>query len=303
MKIAYLILAHIEPEHIARLALKLTKGSKNEVFVHIDKKADESVFRNAIGKSDSIHFVEDRQSVSWAGFAMVRATINSMRQAMRQGEFDRYVMLQGVDYPILSNAKIDSFFDKHRDTEFILASNHTHSGDYKELHKYRNYWFLDNPNAHQKLINIANKVLLKLHLYLPLKKPYIYIGSRKYEIYGGNAHLSFTRPAVKYILEFYDNNPDFNKYFSTAYASDESYFHTIIYNSEFLEKTQEKRAVPYEDSSIARLLNLTYYEYPDVVVVFKKKDDYPKLLGSGCLYFRKATNESGELLDYIDEHL
>ena len=38
-----------------------------------------------------------------------------------------------------------------------------------------------------------------------------------------------------------------------------------------------------------------------VVTLFKEKKDWPKLRDSGFLFFRKASSESKELLDYIDE--
>ena len=37
------------------------------------------------------------------------------------------------------------------------------------------------------------------------------------------------------------------------------------------------------------------------VTLFKEKKDWPKLRDSGFLYFRKASSESRELLDYIDQ--
>lgn len=37
------------------------------------------------------------------------------------------------------------------------------------------------------------------------------------------------------------------------------------------------------------------------LLFFKEKKDWPKLRDSGFLFFRKASSESKELLDYIDE--
>ena len=47
--------------------------------------------------------------------------------------------------------------------------------------------------------------------------------------------------------------------------------------------------------------NLTYFEYPVYVTLFKEKKDWEKLKRSGFLFFRKASSESKELLDFIDE--
>ncbi len=47
--------------------------------------------------------------------------------------------------------------------------------------------------------------------------------------------------------------------------------------------------------------NLTYFEYPADVTLFTEKKDWPKLRDSGFLFFRKASSQSKELLDFIDE--
>lgn len=38
MKIAYLILCHVDPKHIARLVRKITDKTENMAFIHVDKK-------------------------------------------------------------------------------------------------------------------------------------------------------------------------------------------------------------------------------------------------------------------------
>ena len=50
----------------------------------------------------------------------------------------------------------------------------------------------------------------------------------------------------------------------------------------------------------ANFENLTYFEYPKTVTFFTSKNEWPKLRDSGFLFFRKASSESVELLDFID---
>ena len=45
MKIAYLILCHMDPEHIARLVRKITENTQNVAYVHVDGKVDVTHFR------------------------------------------------------------------------------------------------------------------------------------------------------------------------------------------------------------------------------------------------------------------
>lgn len=66
MKIAYLILCHTDPKHIRRLAEKVTKGTENEAFVHIDKKADGPAFRQALEGLPHVHVLKNNRKV-WRG--------------------------------------------------------------------------------------------------------------------------------------------------------------------------------------------------------------------------------------------
>ena len=123
--------------------------------------------------------------------------------------------------------------------------------------------------------------------------------NERLEIYQGCAQFGITRKLAEYIVRFHDQNPKFNRFFQTMYAPDESYFHTIVYNSPFVKCTPDGKAITRPH--LTNFENLTYFEYPTEVTLFKEKKDWPKLRDSGFLFFRKASSESKELLDYIDE--
>lgn len=86
MKIAYLILCHTDPKHIRRLVEKVTKGTENEAFVHIDKKADSPAFREALEGLPHVHVLRNNRKVWWGGFSSVDATIRLMREALSYSE-------------------------------------------------------------------------------------------------------------------------------------------------------------------------------------------------------------------------
>lgn len=307
MKIAYIILAHTDPTHIARLSNKITINTLNKAFIHVDKKVDSAPFISACyaKNNSSIIFIKNRVSVHWAGYSSIEATISSFSEIINTNEhFDRFVILQGLDYPLKSNKEIDSFFEANPKTEFIRAINETHSKNFKDKHKYRYYWCWDKKNLFEKVLNKIDILFFKLRIPLWIKKPYLKLNDNTtYEIYRGWAHFAITEDAVKYIIDFNKNHPEYNKYFQSVYSSDESYFHTILYNSKLFSSRLPK-GCPLEQSkrSNENLLNLTYFEYPpEGVRVFKNKDEFEFLKKTNYLYFRKTTTEnSKELLDYID---
>ncbi len=100
------------------------------------------------------------------------------------------------------------------------------------------------------------------------------------------------------IVDFHDRNPGSNRYFRSVYAVDEAYFHTILYNSEFVSRTL--CGGPSEGTCLGDFMNLTYCLYQEEVRLFTKASDWEFLRGTGFMFFRKAGSQSGELLDYID---
>lgn len=302
MKIAYLILCHTDPQHIARLSKKLLNGTENEIFIHVDAKADIVAFKHELENVKRIHFLKKRTRVYWGGYSAVEATIELLRVALECGTFERFVLLQGLEYPIASNKYIDEFFQNHSKTEFMRAQNISIKKDWHEQHKYRLFYFLDNKNIFVKVLHKCNSILCQMKVIPHLKKSYaIDKNGAKLDIYQGCAQFGITRKAAEYIVSFHEGNPKFNLYFKSMYAVDESYFHTILYNSEYAKNTVDGMAV--DRPHLTDFENLTYFEYPVQVTLFTQTSDWEKIKNSGFLYFRKASSESKELLDLIDlEH-
>ena len=101
------------------------------------------------------------------------------------------------------------------------------------------------------------------------------------------------------MVGFHDSHLEYNDYFRSVYASDESYFHTIFWNSHFSATNIVPQAFKHWEHDL--LLNNTYFEYPDVVREWRKAEEYTELLKTGKLFFRKVNSVmSKELLDTID---
>lgn len=68
MKHAYLILAHNEPKILDQL-LRLLENVHNDIYVHIDRKADD-LFDYAVSKyknRSDVRFTGERFNVNWGG--------------------------------------------------------------------------------------------------------------------------------------------------------------------------------------------------------------------------------------------
>ena len=76
MRIAYLILCHTDPAHIARLCRKITTGTDHIAFVHVDGKSDISPFENLLKGLSHVCLIQDRTNVFWGGTAQLKLRLN-----------------------------------------------------------------------------------------------------------------------------------------------------------------------------------------------------------------------------------
>ena len=304
MKLAYIILCHKHPEVVGRIAKKLTEGTENEVFIHVDKKYSQIPFEEVCLNNKQVHFIDNRVDIYWGGFSSVEATINALKFAIKH-DCKRFILLQGMDYPIHNNQYIDDFFKNHQDVEFLRAYNITSSKRKSNYMKCYGWHFFDGINRNKRSIKtyFARAIEAINKLGIKYRKGYFkdHPTKKKYEIYWGWGHFALTHQCVEYILNFYEENPKFNRYFKHIFPADETYFQTIVYNSLFKTKTFDGEAVDEQThDSVESMLNLTYFEYPNQVTVFRKIEDYDRIPLGKYLFSRKFDQTSSQLMDFID---
>ena len=116
---AYLILAHTNPGQLRKL-LMLLDDPRNDIFVHIDRKAgfDGRALDGACSSS-RVEVLNNRISVRWGGVSIMKCELALLREATRTGQYDYYHLLSGMDLPIKDQDTIHRFFDANRGKEFI----------------------------------------------------------------------------------------------------------------------------------------------------------------------------------------
>ncbi len=267
-----------------------------EVFIHYDGKFDLDPLERLVEDFSSINLIQDRYKVYWGGFSSVKAILKLLRAAFEKSNFERFVLFQGADYPIASNSEIRNFFSTNQMTEFIRASNISVSKKPIYFMKNRCFWFYDRPNILKKVIN-------NLNFWFPLKlrRAFIFDNQEKFSVYFGTAQWAITRDCANYVLNFVDNHPKFTSYMKSVFCPDEMFFHTIIYNSDFRNRTLYGDSEPCV-RSIEDIRNLHYFEYPSSRIKVFEESHLDMLLKQECLFFRKAdSTKSAVLLDKIDE--
>lgn len=303
MRIAFLNLCHCEPEVVARVANKLTSNKNFDIYIHVDKKAEIEPFRKQLHKNPQVHFIENRMKVYWGGYNAIEATYELLRTALRSDRnYDYFVLLQNLDYPVRSNEYIEAFFEKNKGTEFIRGCKIARTKDWHYARKYKIYNKRDDDfytTRHSKARKILHDILLALQSIRTIGfNGVIKENNKAFDIYYGAAQWAVTRDCARYMIEFEKSHPGFNKIMRHVQFPDEEYFHTVVHNSEFKYK-----CVKYDEPEQRWLVNwrnLHYFEFPKEVTVFEEKD-FEKIMKQDTLFVRKVkSGMSDRLMDRID---
>ncbi|MBT8217624.1 MAG: beta-1,6-N-acetylglucosaminyltransferase [Acidimicrobiia bacterium] len=293
MRLAVLITAYHQPDHLARLVDRLT-AEWVEFFIHVDRKADLDGFTRALPPGDGVTYLAGRQRerIRWGGLSLTRAQLHLVRAALAASpRVDRVALLSGSDYPIAPLERIHQMLDG--DTEFLRVNRSLSGEDGHSINRIvRHYYFLDVPL-------LPAKRRLQLSEKIP-RRPY-----RKIPQYHGWSWWSLTRPCAEHIIRFLDENPGYLRWHRWSFLPEEVVFQSIVKASPFAGKlshdaTVQPIAEPTESGA-------TYIDF-DVGLAYSPKTltvgDFDALAASRCVFARKFDETaSAGLLDRIDADL
>lgn len=300
MKIAYILLAHKDPEQLVRLVSSL-KGT-GDFFIHIDKKSNIKPFYDCFKSNSTVFLLKKRINVTWAGWSMVKAYMLLLQTVIEStNNYDRIVMLTGQDYPLMTNHKIISEFSKNIDIEYVMAYNLVSSTVPTDKNKLLMRWYLDNPfkgdffqRAYKSVMyHVFTKHFKNKELRVPLNGKLV-------DPYFGQMLSAFTKEGANLILNTYLHDKKYNKAMKHAFAAVELYWQTIIFNSD-LRKNTVQGGAEHEITEHFGWAPLHYHHYDVDTSVFTE-EHFEELKNSGYMFCRKVVpGVSDTLMDKIDE--
>lgn len=298
MKFAFLLLAHEDPENLRRLVHALD-DPHFDFYVHVDAKKDiaEFGFDSYALRHSPLTVLEKRISTYWGDMTLVDAMLALYRRAYETGEYDRYITLSGLDYPLKSNEEIlKALGDQNR--EYISARTLGKDLAFKIQGIY--IW------KHIFLARVARHLLGHYGVVMHPQKLRIHKNDRtKYPVWFSSQWHALSGEFVAYMLKTLEENPSIRRFFRYSYAPDELLIPTILFNSSFAS-----RAIPgdfpenQDFEELFRTLPAVHHlrREKSNVVVFRE-EDYNELMNSGKLFCRKVrTGPSDGLLDRIDRN-
>jgi Core-2/I-Branching enzyme len=239
MNIAYLILAHNNPGHLARLTQALATEN-SAIFIHIDKKADIRPFLELAG--ENVHFTSKRVPVYWGDYSQIEAILTLIDTAMAGSQrYDYLVLLSGSDYPLRTAAQLEAHFVKYRGSEFINMVAMPSEAASKPLSRLTDY----KPRHGLTAILAAQgrRVLVKAGIISRTRDYKTCFGALT--PYAGSEWWALTHDACAYIQNFVARNRRIMKFFVNTSCPDEMVFQTILGNSPFKDKV--RRNLTYTD--------------------------------------------------------
>jgi len=280
-RIAYLVLAHENPKHLARLVGSLSSES-SAIFVHIDRKSPADAFTGIRG--EHVHFARRRVAVHWGDFSIVEATLELMRTALAyEPRLERFVLISGADYPLRPAAEIEAFFDRHLDAEFMHLIPMPSEAEHKPISRLTTY--KRRPGA-ARIAWLMRAALVRMGAVRRERDYRAHL--RDLAPYGGSQWWALSREACEYILGFVARERQIVRFFRNTHCPDESFFQTILGNSDFRART--RRELTYTDwSAGGRSPALISAEHVD------------RLRASGeHLFARKFTDDSGDVVARLE---
>lgn len=274
MNICYGIITH-KNSNILRNTINLLYRNNN-ILLHIDKKADESIFEEY---KSMVEIIDNNVNVQWGTYSQIESTLNLIKASMKY-KFDYLCIISGDDMPLKSDDKIKEFFDKNKGKEFIGIDKNI---GYKEIENRVKY--KHNGYQYKKNKNILEKILAKLQKKLSLQKK-----NDKFKLlpklYKGPNWFCVSYEFCEYLLEYLKQNKWYEDAFKDSLCGDEVFFQTILMNSRF--KSNVYKLNEFDDNHMAlRYIDWTTGpEYPRLL----DESDFDKIKenkNSDCIFARK----------------
>ena len=301
-KIAFLSLAHNNFDYLARVS-KYYCLEGDGFFVHIDKAVSlekitalKDFDRNTVFLNEN-----ERFRTAWGSFKIVLATMALINKALATDNYDRFVLLSGVDLPLLTKYQLKTRLEKNLNYFGIWETvklEQPCSFSHEFFHRHYYDHALTNPglayNTGSRLHIYRMLLINRLLAYLPLaKKRFIYSRYMK-----GSQWWCITREMAEYFSQAFSDEKLINQ-FRLMHAPDEKAFHTLASHSPFKSTLN----IDHGQCSLKQGLHYIDWGYRTERIALQNFDltETTKAKQLGCAFARKLPNGlTAELVSYLD---
>lgn len=273
---AYLILAHNEPEVLKRLIASID-CPENDIYVHWDNKSGDLPKVTTVNAR--LYFTK-RIDVRWGGFSMVEAEFVLFETAVKNGEYDYYHLISGVDLPIKSQDYIHGFCEANAGTEFIAYAD---ASDEEIQHRFNHYFLFPEDFKSRNIVKRALRLgFLKIQDVLHVRRNPGIVAKK------GSQWCSMTHSFVQYLIS---QKEYVHEVFKHTFCPDEMFIQTICFNSEFKERVR-KAGTEFDG-------NLRYIKWINGELVDICSEDLDAMKDSDRWFARKFSSKNVEVINNV----
>ena len=278
-KHAYLIMAHNNFDLLQK-ELYLLDDERNDIFIHIDKKAKD-VDRNYITakvKKSKVYFIP-RRKIKWAAYSGIQCEIDLLKAATEKNSYMYYHLLSGADLPIKTQDEIHTFFQEHEGMEFVsFDSPRPRERDLQRIRKY--YFFQEIYGRNRRnpfcvFLLLLDKMLGKLQEVLKTDR---YAKEKSLHLQKGPNWFSITNELARKVVK---QEPWIRKHFSYTRSGDEVFLQTLVNSSSFKDKLYQKGLSQKTNACLRKI------DWGRGKPYTWRSQDYEEVMLSGCLFARK----------------
>ena len=280
---AYLILSYAQPRLLEHLIHALD-DSRNDIFVHIDKKAafDGTLL---VARYSSL-IVIDPIDARWGDVSLVEVEMKLIEAALSHGRYSYLHFLSDSDYPIKTQDYIHAECARLAGMEFVgyaIENNRR-----KEILDKVQYYYLF---PHQFR---SSSIIIKGLRYLHLRAQKMLGLHRNTDIdfKRGSQWCSITYAFAQYVIS---NRQMLLHTYNHTYCPDELFMQTLCWSSPFRKKLF---SADDEFEGCKRYVN---WHGPNLL--WLGLDDIDDMLSSNRWFARKFTEKNMEVIRHIDKRL
>lgn len=292
-KHVFLVQVHKQPNILRGLLTHLS--SNNHYFIiNVDRKCScQNDFYKLKEEFENIFFINP-VNVMHGGFSQISCTLKQIQEMYKiVPDFDYVHTISGQDYPCVGRKEFDDFFENNDQSYMFLDSNEElvqWKKEKKYSHRLEHWYFMDVFNSRFLYkIHFAG-ILWRLFYWVP--RPYNNLD----EVCGGWNWFSITHEVMDYVMDYFDNHPEYVKRFKYTISGDELIINNVINKHTDSLKINRRNSLRYVDWHPSR-------EYDSLPLILNETD-YEKIVHSKNFFCRKVDEGiSSKLLEMLDQHI
>lgn len=288
---AYLILVHNQPK-LLQVLIDMIDDERNDIFIHVDVKADLRLFSDIHAESSRITYTKKRVKISWSEYSMVEAEYVLLETAKRTAPYSYYHLLSGSDLPLKNQDYIHNLFDNvYRGEEFVGFCDGTN-----KTYRTKYYWYfvryMRSGTSSSTLFSRLREYGIRMQKRLGVSR------NKQVSFLWGPQWFSITDELCEYLIA---KRKTVRRLYRMTMNPDESFVQTIVSDSPFIEKVHDRR---HDDDNASCMRLIDWNKEPNISSPHTwTRQDWKEIIASDMLFARKFSEKDMDFVYCLKDHV